>query len=565
MRSELKHVLRALPLPLKFFSVLWLLLSVYWQWRVHAPGILGDMWDMFSAYRQLGDMDTPAFLHELLRKYAAVHVLLVPKFFFWLNFHFFAASGVLLKACSFFLCLLNLFLSLSLLLPAVKAVKHEQWFLLALVVLFNGLQTLVIEWDFLLQHYFAVFFSLLAFRVATLSAVVLSLKTLLLACVLLLLAGLSCGSGLASLLAFAFLLLCRRERWQILLAYGLFVLPVSLLLKPDAIPDDAHLQVNGFFWSAPDLLLRYLSFPFSAWSSGFRWLGLLPALVFLFAVWGCLKYRAVSLCDVLLVYFMLIALTVMWGRYRFLGADADLSRYYVYIAPLWLMTLLKLSGMSVLLFRTLSLVCGLGLVCAGLSAVAVGADHAGRMELASVVARNGNFAHLAGLRLNAMVGSERSLQINSDYLKAQHLDIYHVDALPLLAAVEGRDCSATLLRRTAVTKGAYVDYVLRARDANGAALQGFVAVDAQGEMYAGAAVPARVRFKGWSTPLRDIAWADWMLLLPQPWLPATQVLLYTHLPADVRLHDLQLWGQNNDGERCRIQLDAAVAVSAAPE
>ncbi|HQQ62747.1 MAG TPA: hypothetical protein PLF22_04155 [Pseudomonadales bacterium] len=548
---------------------LWLLVSAAWQWHVHAPGILGDMWDMLAGYQQLGSATPRAILHELLRQFAGVHTLFIPKLFFWLNFGLFAGSGVLLKCLSFMLCGANMLLLCLLVRRDLASVSPVPVFLAAVLVFFNGLQTLVIEWDFLVQHYFAIFFTLLAFSVCDVRGQQLSPRQLLKACCLVLLAVLSCGSGLASLLALGFYLLCRRERFSVLILYVFFSVLLWLLLKPvasdsaDAFAVAHHLQPNAFFWSGMDLLFRYLSFPFSAWLDC-RWLGVAVTLAALHSAWVCVKHHDASLRDVLLVYFFIIALTVMWGRYRFFTPDTDLSRFYVYLAPLWFLSLLKIADVSVRGFYLAAISLCTALVLAGLFAIAVAADHAGRMQLSAVVARNGNFSHLAGLRLNAMVQGESALQQQHDYLQVNDMDIYSDNDAAILSLPETQPCAATVLRRTAVTKGTYVDYLLRGSDANGSALQDWILVDpAVNQHYAGAVVAERVRMKGWQLRLNEISLQDWLLLLPARFLGVDQTVLYTHLPRTVSLDSLQLWARTAGDQRCRLQL--ATPVSAVPE
>lgn len=556
-RTDLWHF--SLPVWCWLIIAPWLLLAAAWQWHVHVPGILGDMWDMLPGYQQLGSMTLPEILHELLRKFAGVHILLIPKLLFWLNFSFFAASGVLLKATSFLLCGLNLYLLCKLVLRNPVNISSIAVILSGLLILFNGLQTLVIDWDFLVQHYFAVFFTLLSFAVCSASAQPLSQRQLMTACFLVLLAGLSCGSGLASSLALGFYLLCRRERPALLIAYAFFSVLLVLLLRPDTV---GSVGANAFFWSGIDLLLRYLSYPFNVWLD-FRWLGVVVLLAALHSMWVCIKHRDAPMRDVLLVYFFIIALTVMWGRYRFFTPDTDLGRFYVYLAPLWFLSLLKIADVSVRGFYLAAVFLCSALVLTGFFAIAVAADHAGRMQLSTVVARNGNFAHLAGLRLNAMAQGENALQQQHEYLQMHAMDIYP-DDVPILSLPETQACTATLLRRAVVTKGTYVDYVLRGKDANGAALQDWMLVDTvANQHYAGAVVAERVRMKGWQLRLNEIKLQDWLLLLPARFLRADQTVLYTHLPRNMPLENLQMWGRTADDQRCHLQLNAAV--SAVPE
>jgi hypothetical protein len=548
--------------------VSWLLVSAAWQWHVHAPGIFGDMWDVLPGYQQLGSMTLPEIFRELLQPFAGVHVLFIPKLFFWLNFKLFDGSGSLLKAASLLLCVLNFGLLCKLVIRDPVNVPSISIVLPGLFILFNGLQTLVIEWDFLLQHYFAVFFTLLAFAFADTRDRHFTPGRCMAVCLLVLLAGLSCGSGLASLAAVGFYLLCRRVPHLYVLTYAVFALLLWCLVKPDPAGSADqfvaanHLQPNSFFWSGIDLLLRYLSFPFSAWFDC-RWLGVLVLFSALHSAWRCIRFQDAPLRDALLVYFLIIALTVMWGRYRFFTPDTDLSRFYVYLAPLWFLSVIKLANVSVRGFYLAAVSLCLLLVLSGFYAIAVAADHTGRMQLSSVVARNGNFAHLASLRLNALAQGLSPLQQQHEYLQAHDMDIYRGNAMLILSLLETEPCTATLLRRAVVTKGAYVDYVLRGSDANGAALQDWVLLDPVADKnYAGTVVAERVRMKGWQLRLNEMSWQDWQLLLPTRFLQADETVLYTHLPRNVSFDSLQLWGRTADNQRCHLQV---TAINGAPE
>lgn len=551
--SEPVPVLRALPVWLWVFAVGWIALAVYWQWLVHRDGIFGDMWDMLPGYQRLQQMDVAALWQELTARYAGVHVLAIPKLFFWLNFSFFHGSGVLLKTASFLLCLANAVLLLKLTAREWSgSVRPALLCLMLLLVFFNGLQALVIDWDFLLQHYLAVFFSLSAFLLYR------HTHHLPIIFFLVLLAVFSCGSGLSTLAGMGFLLLLRRERWQVLCSYMVFAVLTLILVwpEPQVLPQEmAAITPNAFFWSAPSLLLQYVSYPFSAWGDC-RWLGMLVLLSASHSAYRCLRSANTPMTDFLLCYFFLIACSVVWGRYRFLAPDADLSRFYVYIAPLWFLVLLKLASFPQWLFRSVSSLLCSGLVLAGLAAVAVAADHAGRMDMARVVALNGNFAHLASLRLNAMAGQGSALQQHAGYLREQRMDIYGNALMTLLTqAPAAATCKLTLQRKAVVSRGAFVDYFFTMDLAGDEVLTALYATDEQLQVrYHGVAVAAANRMKGWQIPLPAVTLSDWPLLLPLSLLSRQHVLIYTHLPRHEQVASLQWWAVNRDGSRCRVLL-----------
>jgi len=262
--------------------------------------------------------------------------------------------------------------------------------------------------------------------------------------------------------------------------------------------------------------------------------------------------------DFLMCYFFLIACFVVMGRYRFFTLDQDLSRFYVYIAPLWFLILVKIAGYKMPVFLSVALGLCCTLVVGGFAAIAVAADHAGRMAMAQVVALNGNFGHLAALRLNAMGGNP--LQQQSEYLQTHGMDIYHntiasVSAIPLA----GFNCTLTLNKQAVVTKGTFVDYYFSIADAHEHTLTGWYATEKNGDVrYYGTAVAAVNRMKGWQLHLNQISWHDWPLLVPLSWLPAKDVLLYTHLPRSVQLNQFEWWAITANNERCSVVIESDV-------
>ena len=89
---DIVKILRSLSWPVCLFAVAWIMLAVYWQWLVHVDGIFGEMWDTLPAYQLLGEMSVADIAHELLRKYAFVHIIALPKLGFWIDFNFFGAA-----------------------------------------------------------------------------------------------------------------------------------------------------------------------------------------------------------------------------------------------------------------------------------------------------------------------------------------------------------------------------------------------------------------------------------------------------------------------------------------
>jgi hypothetical protein len=259
--------------------------------------------------------------------------------------------------------------------------------------------------------------------------------------------------------------------------------------------------------------------------------------------------------DFLLCHFFLIACFVVMGRYRFFTLDQDLSRFYVYIAPLWFLVLVKIAEYKTPVFFPVALALCFSLVVGGLAAIAVAADHAGRMAMARVVALNGNFNHLAALRLNAMGGNP--LQQQSEYLQTQGMDIYYkaiasVSAIPLA----GFNCTLTLNKQAVVTKGTFVDYYFSIADAHEHALTGLYATEKNGDVrYYGTVVAAVNRMKGWQLPLNQIRWSDWPLLVPLSWLSTKDVLLYTHLPRQTSMGHFEWWAMTDTGERCSVVIE----------
>lgn len=566
-RQGLLSRARTLPPAWQWLSLAWIALWALLQWRVHEPGILGDMWDILPAYQQLGTTPASDLLAELMRRFAAVHVLFLPKLLFWANLAWDGGSGALLRAISFGLCLLA-WLQLHRLSTAdsdAHAPADLACWLAGLLLFINGFQLLAIDWDFLVQHYLAIVFTLAAF--AAVGGHALSPARFALACAALTAACLSCGAGLAGLLAFGFLLLTRRAALPWLAAYAAVAAALVLLVHPETpriqaatgewltLDDYARLHdfpLFPFFWNAPLLYLQYLAYPFSAWGAAYP-LGALVLAAGVHAAWRCVVQRDAPLREHLLCYFLLVGATIAWGRYRLLGHDADLSRYYMYIAPVWFLVLLKLRALGGARMAGLALAVSASVAIASFTGVVVAADHAGKIALSRTVALNGNTAHLASLRRNAAPGAQRDpLATYRDYLQSHNLDIYRqlrrsVADLP----IEPTPCPLTLVHSRATTKGRFVDHVLRGTDAHGAPLAGLLVSDGEGRVtYHGTVLPAGLHLETPFLPLAAVRPPDLALLLPTTWRAATEQQLYLHLPREPDPAARMLWGITRQHTRC---------------
>lgn len=342
LRRDKDFRLRSVPIPLLVFAGAWLLLAAYWQWLAQANGIFGEMWDTLPAFQQLHTLSAIDIFRELMRKYALVHIIALPKLFFWVDFAEFGASGRFTRACSF---LVSLACAGCLWRIALRDFSRSIVVtVLALLLFFNPLQTYVINWESLLQYYLSVFFALLAYRLRWQKK-----QQLWLPCLFLLLSAWSCGSSIAAIAGFTGLLFLQWRDGVVIstaqkIAYTCFFVLMVWMLKPDAGGGVLLDNPQPFFWNAPNLLLQYLVFPFSAWGDC-RWLGVLMLMAVLHSVWRCWMHKG-QLSDHIFILFFLIACTIALGRYKWMGLDSDVSRYYVYIAPLWYFFLLKLMPIS---------------------------------------------------------------------------------------------------------------------------------------------------------------------------------------------------------------------------
>lgn len=548
MRSEAQAFLRSLPVGLQLFSAFWLALAVYWQWLAHSDGIFGEMWDTLPAFRQLGELGAIGIAQELLRKYALVHILAVPKLAFWIDFEWFGASGRFIRAASF---LTSFACAWCLLRIAVRDCQRPViCTVLALLLFFNPLQAYVINWESLLQYYLSVWFALLAFMVYWQS------PRLWLSCLLLFFSAFSCGSGIAAIAGFSFLLLVQwREGKKFSMfevgGYAIFLLLMAWLLVPDANKSALAQQPNAFFWQAPNLLLQYLAFPFSAWGDC-RWLGALMLMSVAHSVWRCLMTRNGNLSDHVLILFFGIACIIAIGRYKWMGMDADVSRYYVYIAPLWFFSALKLLQWRNV-FSTAAVVILLGgILMASLSAAVILGNYANKMEMAKVVALNGNSAHLAGLREDVLRSLPATLANSRDYLRAQEMDIYYKNRK--IVVTSDTICRARKVNQVFTTKRQFMDYFLQEDAGNAMPIARVYLTENNSTQiqYYGTAFAAATHIAGWGIALRDVRPTDWPLLLPAQWLPAEKRRLFVHLPAAVQPSSLQWWAEDSRGAFCRL-------------
>ncbi len=557
MRSEVRVFLRSLPLWLRCFAVAWLALAVYWQWLAHSDGIFGEMWDTLPAFRQISELGVLGIAQELLRKYAQVHILAVPKLFFWIDFAWFGASGRFIRTASFLVsfacagCLLRI---------ALRDFQRPiACTIFALLLFFNPLQAYVINWESLLQYYLSVLFAVLALMTGWYWQ-----RRLWLSCCFLVLSAFSCGSGIAAIAAFSFLLLVqwlrgRKYSSTVCFCYVVFLWVMGYILLPDATPNTVIQNEFSFFWTAPNLLLQYLAFPFSAWGD-FRWLGAWICLSVLHSVWRCLIQRPGTLSDHVLILFFIIACTIVWGRYKTMGGDGDVSRYYVYMAPLWYFSLLKCWNTKNRLIGVLAGIAVLGMLLASIASSVVLGNYANKMEMAKVVALNGNMQHLARVREDVLRSLPATLENSRDYLRAQQMDIYY----QLRTSVEPTDaiCRASVVRKTPTTRNKFVDYILQEDSKNAEKIRKIYLADKQGAvLYYGTAFAAQTHIAGWNIALRDVRLRDWPLLLPVQWLPLAERQLFVHLPRAVDLSGLQWLGEDRHSNLCRLIIEKPLSAA----
>lgn len=551
LRSDVSADLRSVPLAVWLFAVGWIALAVYWQWLVHSDGIFGEMWDTLPAFRELHTMSLADIGRELLRKYAHVHIIALPKLGFWIDFAFFGASGRFTRAVTF--------VSMVLCFACAVAIAIREYrrpvvcVLLGLVLFFNGCQTFVINWESLLQYYLAIFFALLAFLVYDRSP-----QRLWWPALCLLLAALSCGSSIAAIGGFAFMLLVRAwygERLSRSSATGfaVFVLVMVWLLWPEQHNMPALENPGPFFWNAPDLLLQYLAYPFSAWGD-LRWLGCIVLLAVIAVAWHVVVSGRGTTADFVLLAFFLLGVTIVLGRYPLMGIDGDVMRYFGFMTPLWYFLLLRLLRVSVRVFALVSVLSCTLLVVAGLAAVVVTANLGQKMELAGTVAINGNFRHFASQRQDALRGLEATMENSHDYLREHGLDIYYRRVLKVQSS--DRECRARLLKQANTTRGTFTDYVFGEVATNPFALQSLYLADGAGNVqYYGTAFAAVTHLDGWGIPMKAVRFTDWPLLLPVSLLSREQRRLYLHLPRDVSPESLPAWATDSRGQWCRLVIE----------
>jgi hypothetical protein len=556
-RSEVPEILRNLPWSLWLFAAFWISLAGYWQWLVHSDGIFGEMWDTLPAFRELHSMSFADIGSELLRKYAHVHIIALPKLGFWIDFQLFGASGRFTRSATFVAMALCFVCAVTI---AIRAYQRPViCTLLGLILFFNGCQTFVVNWESLLQYYLAIFFVLLAFLLYDYRP-----QKLVWPALCLLLAALSCGSSIAGIGGFAFMLLVRAwhgERLSPITTTGftMFVLAMVWLLWPEPNTTLVLENPGSFFWNAPNLLLQYLAYPFSAWGD-MRWLGTFVLLAVAAVAWNSVILRNGTTADFVLMTFFLLGVTIVLGRYPLMGIDGDVMRYYGFMTPLWYFLLLRLFLVLRLLrlpeqwFGVLVVPFCLLVILAGLAAVVVTANLGQKMELARIVAINGNVHHLASQRLDALRGLSASLENSRDYLRDHSMDIYYQPVLQVQAS--DRQCRAKLLRQSNTTKGSFTDYFLQEDAANPLPLSAMYLADHGGRVqYYGTAFAASTHLEGWGITMKSVRPADWPLLLPVSWLPREHRLLYLHLPRQVPLDSLQVWATDRRADWCHLIIE----------
>ncbi len=549
-RSDHTPVLRSLPCWLWLFAAGWIALAVYWQWLVHSDGIFGEMWDTLPAFRELPAMSLADIGRELLRKYALVHILALPKLGFWADFAYFGASGRFTRSATFIAMALCFAVAVTI---AIREYRRPvACLLLGLVLFFNGCQTFVINWESLLQYYLAIFFALLAFLLYDVRPRRLGWPAL-----CLLLAALSCGSSIAAIGGFSCMLLVRAWHGERLSraasgTFAVFVLLMVWLLWPEPNTTLVLDNPGPFFWNAPNLLLQYLAYPFSAWGD-LRWLGAIVLLAVAVVAWHVVVLPRGTTGDFVLLAFFLLGGTIVLGRYPLMGIDGDVMRYYGFMTPLWYFLLLRLLRVSARLFLAVAVPFSVLVVVAGLAAVVVTANLGQKMELARIVALNGNVRHFASQRLDALRGLPANLENSRDYLRERRMDIYH-GLLSEVPATE-QQCHARLVRQGNTTKGTFTDYILQEDAGNAFPITRLYLADERGAVqFYGAAFAAVLHLEGWGIALKSVRASDWPLLLPVSLLPQEMRRLYLHLPRETGLDSLPSWATDGRGQWCRLAI-----------
>lgn len=124
-------------------------------------------------------------------------------------------------------------------------------------------------------------------------------------------------------------------------------------------------------------------------------------------------------------------------------------------------------------------------------------------------------------------------------------------------------CHAQLIRKTGVTKGAFVDYFIKEKEGNFLEASEVLATDTNRHvLYYGTAISEVAHLKVRLLALRDVRVTDWPLLLPVAWQPARYRVLYLHLPRAVPLSSVSLWAMSGSGQACKISVEP---LSVAPE
>lgn len=531
------------------FLFFWAVLFCFWQWQLYTPGIFGDMWDNLKPTQQMLGWRGAEWAEELFRRYAQSHVLLIPKLIFFIDFDFFGASGALTRWCSVlvsffcagaaYYCALASRFSISKIMAAV----------LAVLIFLSPLQIFVVNWHVLLQHCLSVFFALCC-------CLALAKKRYLMAVMLAVGAALSSGAGVA-VLGLSLGVLCIagiRQRSFTLeqIVALLLVLTALWLVRPGSqLFVTALFGVENFF----SLLLQLFAFPLSGFYDA-RWFGVLLLVFCMVSGWRCLWSRADSL-DFVTVFAGLLLLSVAWGRYHYMSWDADLSRYYIFCAPLLFAVVCRIANFRARVLPIFVLCLVAVNFIAGLPLLAVTNSISQKTALANAVYFNGNNQHYARIKLDAL-SQDDLLTHEREYLQREQLDVfYRVLQVPVSVQEASRSasfpsCRLQLLERRHATKKQFVDYWWQ--QTSGSKLQQVIAIDEIGKThFMGVAVANNLPLAGWFLEPRQFSWGEHAgLLIPVAWLPVAEKRWLIHLPALEKLENYQWYGRDNDGQWCKL-------------
>lgn len=525
----------------------------YYQWQLHTPGIFGEMWDNLAPVQQMAAWGVHEWLAELFRRYAGSHVLFFPKLVFFADFHWFGASGVLSRAASWLAVLGCVGLSGWLLARdfawrdslSGSGWRYPSAFVLAAAIYFSPLEFFVINWQSLLQYTLSVLFGLAC-------AVFLQRQQFGRAWLAALLAALCCGAGVAALglvLGSVVAAISHRKIVKVRACALLLLTLIALwLVRPE--PQLFALGQYGFS-NGVSLYLQLLAYPISAFFDA-RAVGLCVLLGVLYSGINILRYRA-DIYDFVIVFAALVLLSITVGRFNYIPWDSDISRYYIFMAPLWFGVFAKFMLWQTNL-RLLALIAAVSFsLLAGLPLLAVTQSVAQKMLLANTVFFNGNTEHYARLKLDVLNPGNRLAQEQA-YLKQHQLDVFYRESLPR-DMQSTATCHLQLIQQRFATKRRYQDSWF-AETEN--VLQTLWAIKADGEQKLAVRVAKQLPLDGWFLTPKTVSWREhWQLLLPVSWLSAEQARWFTHLSAEEKLDQYEWYGRTQGGHWCRVQFQVA--------